>query len=643
MNRKIKRNLPQVLPIKFRNIIYNIILSSILITPLSLFATNYYVDADAPNGGDGSLNNPWNDLSDVENASLAAGDVVAFQRGDTWQDQLTISVGGTAGNPIIFTAYGSGPKPIITAKRHLVEEGNTGAWTDNGGNVWYTAKSVTPARIWLDGKEYLETLSLSGVNSSSRWHYDTGNKRLYVYATSNPGSAYTTIEASIENDDLAYITYAIRLNGGSDYTVFKNLDLRGGSPAFYIKGVSDHVTLDSCIVGIDAAAGIMSDVNSNYGEVKNCDIKSNYAQHNSSEIGPNDGIVMWNGGNYWSIHDNYFGNWGHNGISLDAVGNSNTNNNNEIYNNEFDGSSVDHMRAFTFFSDVDNICTGNKFYGNLVYDMPSPSKLSGNGNEVYYNVFYNHRNGTTNYKFEVIFVGQHNYICHDNKLYNNTFHSISDGSFSAPVGLLVNPPDISPLQNNEITNNIFYATTGQALFVHNYNDVKNNTFENNLFYSSNGSSAIIDYRGSTNTASVFNTMDANGDIISGNIQGDPLFKDIANGDFHLNSSTSPAVDAGLDLGLSLDIAGTQIPQNSIPDIGAYEFVAPSNGNIAGKVLDKRSGEPIPNAKITVTPGNYTDTTDASGNYSIANVPQGTYTVNASKDNYLDDTATVTVN
>ena len=42
-------------------------------------------------------------------------------------------------------------------------------------------------------------------------------------------------------------------------------------------------------------------------------------------------------------------------------------------------------------------------------------------------------------------------------------------------------------------------------------------------------------------------------------------------DFELQSS-SPGIRAGVNVGLTTDYAGNSVP--SVPDIGAYEFVAP---------------------------------------------------------------------
>jgi parallel beta-helix repeat protein len=54
------------------------------------------------------------------------------------------------------------------------------------------------------------------------------------------------------------------------------------------------------------------------------------------------------------------------------------------------------------------------------------------------------------------------------------------------------------------------------------------------------------------------------------IQGDPIFVDVSTHDFHLQPS-SPAIDAGTNIGLTSDYEGNDVPFGPAPDIGAYEY------------------------------------------------------------------------
>ena len=75
----------------------------------------YYVDADAPDGGSGSLASPWNSL-DAAIAGFASaqqpGDHLMLRRGARFEGSLSLdAVVGTEDAPIVVGAYGPDPSP----------------------------------------------------------------------------------------------------------------------------------------------------------------------------------------------------------------------------------------------------------------------------------------------------------------------------------------------------------------------------------------------------------------------------------------------------------------------------------------------------------------------------------------------------
>ena len=77
---------------------------------------------------------------------------------------------------------------------------------------------------------------------------------------------------------------------------------------------------------------------------------------------------------------------------------------------------------------------------------------------------------------------------------------------------------------------------------------------------------------------------------------------------------------------------------AVANFSLSEIIVPAS--ITGSVTDAKDGSPIVGA--TVTDGTRTATTDASGKYTIADVPPDTYEVTASKEGYVSVISTVPV-
>jgi hypothetical protein len=84
--------------------------------PESLTTDHYYVDSI--NGSDANLgtsqDKPWQTLTPVHATSFLPGSVVHFRRGSNWTGGLVIDESGEPGNPITFTTYGTGDRPVFT-------------------------------------------------------------------------------------------------------------------------------------------------------------------------------------------------------------------------------------------------------------------------------------------------------------------------------------------------------------------------------------------------------------------------------------------------------------------------------------------------------------------------------------------------
>jgi len=65
--------------------------------------------------GSGLETDPWLTIAKINAlTNQQAGDTYSFNKGDTWNEQLTVPASGASGSPITYTSYGSGEeKPVI--------------------------------------------------------------------------------------------------------------------------------------------------------------------------------------------------------------------------------------------------------------------------------------------------------------------------------------------------------------------------------------------------------------------------------------------------------------------------------------------------------------------------------------------------
>jgi hypothetical protein len=248
------------------------------------------------------------------------------------------------------------------------------------------------------------------------------------------------------------------------------------------------------------------------------------------------------------------------GNEVTNAGNSNPS---KLYHSVYFSTDANNVEVGWNWVHNSNACRGIQFhstggspqYGlsvhdNLIHDIrcdginfatvdPSKGKV-----EAYNNIVYNagtgpdFPEGAANYS--CIFVGQDGGTGAID-IYNNTLYNCGAGSSQYGTNLQID----STVMTMRLRNNIVRQDNGRS-----YARGSQISGSNNIWFG-NGS-------GPSQT--------------TGNINADPKFVNLAGRDFHLQSS-SPAINAGISIGLTLDRDG--ILRIGSADIGAYEYFSGS--------------------------------------------------------------------
>jgi hypothetical protein len=253
---------------------------------------------------------------------------------------------------------------------------------------------------------------------------------------------------------------------------------------------------------------------------------------------------------------------------------------NEIYNNVVekveDPSDSYQANCYKLY-----VGSNNKWYNNIATDCKVGIHLDNNsphpdcdvgvcdGNEVYYNIVYDCAIG--------IFLEQK----HTNAVvYNNVSCSNSN---ALHIGGLCSTSNSDIL----VKNNIFSNNSNAALYV--LNDGTGLTLDYNLYYDADPTGPTWHWDADQNGAGdnpVVYCISSGGSCDSSHLwanyqsdknqdtnsptPADPLFINASGYNFHLQS-ISPAINAGIDVGLTEDYEGKPVPQGLGVDIGAFEY------------------------------------------------------------------------
>lgn len=343
----------------------------------------------------------------------------------------------------------------------------------------------------------------------AQYEWDWSSNKLYIYSVGNPSGYYSSIEAA-QRDFCVDVAH-------KSYITIENLDIKISNDnvvRFYSSTGSHHNIVDNCTIAYSTAAGIHT-----------------WRCHN---------IILKNSiihdcGTTTSKHNVYFSNDG-------GTGSGHLMENCISYNSSGNGVQV---RDGDQVESHDAIIRYNKFYDNGLTGIMIAFTAS--NCEVYYNVVYG--SGEDG----IVLGSTSPETGSNNKVYNNITYSNNYSGINVQLAS-------STIQNNILLEDNYKVHADHIGTV---------TTDYNCFYKVGGGKEwkwngtwyynFTDYK----TAS---SQDSN------SINSDPLFMDVSNDDFHLQSN-SLCIDAGTDVGLTEDYDGVAVPQETNPAIGAFEYVS----------------------------------------------------------------------
>ncbi len=538
----------------------------------SLHATTYYIDASNGNDSNNGTSpaTAWQSIPKVVGMApnFQPGDSILFKRGEIWSgERLNTSshASGTINNPITYSSYGTGAKPIITI--HRIQNPT---WTNEGNNTWSTI-TQTGSRYFRNGVELLRAvdsthLGLYGTSFYDACYNGCSKLKLYVYSSTNP--ALDTFAWSSGSYTIGF-KYA-------NYINLIDLDFQGGASSSIRLYNNIGWKVLNCTVGKYAGSGIKMRYASNM--LIDSVVLNSYFTVDMSQLpvgtsdytGCSDGIFVSTGSSNIIVRNCFFKNWEHASFSSNSKDSTNIVSNIKFYNNELTAPDILHGGRLGY----SGYCEDGEFYNNYIHNTRATNQLGGSRNHFHHNIIDSVLHSPIEYYVYALGVSLSNYNVQikDNIIENNVIAN-TDGKGMEIYSINFDYP--GEMSGNILRNNILFncGTLVNDVAVQFHEDsagqlIYNNLMVNNLIYNSNTSqTCLYMYSGILSNVDTFNTQNSN---IHDNISSNPLFVNAAIGDYHLTAS-SPAIDAGTAALATHDYNGNLIPNGLATDIGAFEY------------------------------------------------------------------------
>jgi len=586
---------------------YIVITILFILCAVPVWATDYYVTADGAGTEDGSsLANAYAGFSDAETeADLAAGDTLYIA--GTFREHLTPWISGTDGNIITFKSYDADPAILLGS----TQMDGTGDWSDSlGGNLWRTTTTFTyNVGFVLFGSESEANVGTredtqGAVNADKEFYYDATNDWIVTYTDddSNPFTYYGAVEVGTAEDELGSASLIEVSN--TDYLEFEGLTLKYfDGHGIEIRNGADYITVDGCSFSYGGGqsgassrygAGVTVQYNTTNITIQNCTASQIYdfglgcaelwdidsgtytidtvtCDNNTvDQCGGGIQVAGSNGGSGGTyaisnitVSNNTITNIGSGWSGETSVGSRGmqmVSEDSDVTNNDnitITGNSIDTaLGEGMYLLGATNLdCSKNTITGaaeTAIFVGTESGSYQDTSGDITSNIIYDN----TQWGIRVIRAdGTLN-------LYNNTMVDNGDGSSYFNLECATDADNVTAKNNIIAYSN---GTSDESLSI--WSGAGNSiTLDYNLYYGS--STQVVYYKGtyygaSQNWSTYAALQDANSPT-----PADPLITSSHN----LQSTSSPAYNAAVDVGLTRDNANVGIPMHGAFDIGALEYV-----------------------------------------------------------------------
>ncbi len=204
----------------------------------SLLGAEYYVSNSGDDRNPGTTPaEAWRTVSKVNGFEFSPGDIVRFEGGGVWREQLVPHSGSEEGH-ITYTSYGDGSKPLILGS---VEKNKPGDWENVGANTWSTGLfDVDVGNIIFNNGEIcgIKVWEEKDLDGQDEFWYDAKNKVIVVYSSRNPAEIYDDIECALKRHIID--------EGGKSYITYDGLHLAYGAAHGIGGGSTHHIIVRNC-------------------------------------------------------------------------------------------------------------------------------------------------------------------------------------------------------------------------------------------------------------------------------------------------------------------------------------------------------------------------------------------------------------